>query len=199
MIGYIRGKITGLYEGFCFIETGGIGYQVYISDRDRNALHKGVDTRLMTYLAVREDALTLYGFLSGEAQELFLMLLSISKIGPKLAMGILSAARPEDFASAVRGKNVDFLIRIPGIGKKTAERLVLELKDKMGSFVGEEKDGPAMDLLDEGAAKEAIEALCSLGYTAEEVRPVVRSLAAGISDAGTLIRASLRELGKAGA
>lgn len=199
MIGYIRGKITGLYEGFCFIETGGIGYQVYISDRDRNAMHTGEETRLMTYLAVREDALTLYGFLSGEAQELFLLLLSISKIGPKLAMGILSAARPEDFASAVRGKDVAFLTRIPGVGKKTAERLVLELKDKMGSFAAAEEEGPQADLLDEGAAREAMEALCSLGYTAEEVRPVVRALAVSISDAGALIRASLREIGKGGA
>ena len=197
MIGYIRGVITGVYGEFCFIETGGIGYKVYISASDRESLHTGKEARLITYLAVREDALTLYGFLSQEAYDLFLMLLSISKIGPKLAMGILSSVRPSDFAGAVRNKNVTVLTRIPGIGKKTAERLVLELKDKMGSFGGEE-DGPApSEALSESAADEAAAALCSLGYTEEEVRPVVAALASSIGETGRLIRAALRELGKA--
>lgn len=197
MIGYIRGKITGLYEDFCLIETGGIGYRVMISALDRQELHTGDETRLITYLAVREDALTLYGFLENEAYELFLLLLSISKIGPKLAMGILSAVRPAQFCEAVRNKNADVLTRLPGIGKKTAERLILELKDKVGSVGGEEiLPGAGSAAAENGTAGEAVRALCSLGYTEEEVRPVVFALAASIDDTGALIRASLHELGR---
>lgn len=198
MIGYIRGKIAGVFEDFCFIEAGGIGYRVYISDRDRQELHMGEEAKLLTHLAVREDAFTLYGFLSQEAYELFLLLISVSKIGPKVAMGILSSARPEQFSMAVRNKDIAALTKLPGIGKKTAERLVLELKDKVGSFGGEEMSGTGTVSLgdEEGIAAEAIAALHSLGYEPEEVRGVVLRLAETAATPQALIGAALRELGK---
>lgn len=198
MIGYIRGKIAGVFEDFCFIEAGGIGYRVYISDRDRQELHMGEEAKLLTHLAVREDAFTLYGFLSQEAYELFLLLISVSKIGPKVAMGILSSARPEQFSMAVRNKDIAALTKLPGIGKKTAERLVLELKDKVGAFGGEEMSGTGTVSLgdEEGIAAEAIAALHSLGYEPEEVRGVVLRLAETARTPQALIGAALRELGK---
>lgn len=198
MIGYIRGKIAGVFEDFCFIEAGGIGYRVYISDRDRQELHMGEEAKLLTHLAVREDAFTLYGFLSQEAYALFLLLISVSKIGPKVAMGILSSARPEQFSMAVRNKDIAALTKLPGIGKKTAERLVLELKDKVGAFGGEEMSGMGTVSLgeEEGIAAEAIAALHSLGYEPEEVRGVVLRLAETARTPQALIGAALRELGK---
>lgn len=198
MIGYIRGKIAGVFEDFCFIEAGGIGYRVYISDRDRQELHMGEEAKLLTHLAVREDAFTLYGFLSQEAYELFLLLISVSKIGPKVAMGILSSARPEQFSMAVRNKDIAALTKLPGIGKKTAERLVLELKDKVGAFGGEEMSSTGTVSLgeEEGIAAEAIAALHSLGYEPEEVCGVVLRLAETAATPQALIGAALRELGK---
>lgn len=197
MIGYIRGTITAVFEDGCFIETGGIGYRVYISDRDRQDLRIGEEARLITYLAVREDALTLYGFLSQDAYDLFLLLISISKIGPRVAMGVLSAMKPEEFSLAVLNQDLGALTKLPGIGKKTAERLLLELKDKMGSLAGAAFDrsgGTAVP--GDGAAAEAVAALCSLGYKPEEVQPVVNALAGTLSDPSALIGAALREMGR---
>lgn len=198
MIGYIRGKIAGVFEDFCFVETGGIGYRVYISDRDRQELRMGEEAKLLTHLAVREDAFTLYGFLSQETYELFLLLISISKIGPKVAMGILSSAKPEQFSLAVRNKDITALTKLPGIGKKTAERLVLELKDKVGSFGGEEIGvGSVISLgAEEGIAAEAIAALHALGYEPEEVRSIALRLAETAATPQALIGAVLRELGR---
>ncbi len=197
MIGYIRGTVTAIFEDSCFIEAGGIGYRVYISEKDRDALSLQQEERLITYLAVREDALTLYGFLSQEAYDLFLLLLSVSKIGPKVAMGVLSAVRPAEFGLAVRNKDLGVLTKLPGIGKKTAERLLLELKDKIGSFAGEDTAGIAPSVsAASGAAAEAVAALCSLGYRPAEVEPVVQSLAVAIDDTASLIGAALRELGR---
>lgn len=197
MIGYIRGSVTEIFRDFCFIETAGIGYKVYISDRDRQDLQQGREYRLLTYLAVREDALTLYGFLSEEAYELFMLLISVSKIGPKVAMGILSAADPSVFRMAVRNKDASSLTKLPGIGKKTAERLVLELADKMGAL---EEEGTDMASADAGGASgpsaEAAAALRSLGYEPAEFLPVLQKLSGSAEDPAALIRASLRELGR---
>lgn len=197
MIGYIRGKVTAVFEDFCFLETGGIGYRIYISGRDREALHLGDEAKLITYLAVREDALTLYGFLDEESHELFLLLLAVSKIGPKVAMGILSSMKPAQFQIAVQNKDVSVLTKLPGIGKKTAERLILELKDKLGAF----DDGALPNSIEAmptkgTVAEEAIAALCSLGYRAEEVHDIVYALSSSIVDTAVLINASLREIGK---
>lgn len=196
MIGYIRGTITAIFSDSCFIEASGIGYRVYISDRDRQELHLHEETRLITYLAVREDALTLYGFLSQEAYDLFLLLLSVSKIGPKVAMGVLSFVKPETFGMAVRNRDLGVLTKLPGIGKKTAERLVLELKDKVGVLGDSIPDGAAVSAEASGQEAEAIAALCSLGYRPEEVAPVVKALNTTERETEELIRAALRELGK---
>lgn len=197
MIGYVRGKVTGVFEDSCFLETGGIGYHIYISGRDRAELHMGDEVKLITYLAVREDALTLYGFLEEEAHALFLLLLTVSKIGPKVAMGILSAVKPSQFSLAVQNKDMTVLTKLPGIGKKTAERLILELKDKLGTL-GDIENVPSAAAPARGgsAAEEAVAALCSLGYSAEEVHAVVYQLAESISEPSALIGASLRELGR---
>ena len=123
MIGYIRGKVTALFKDSCFLEAGGIGYRIFISDKTRQKLTNGEEAKLLTYMAVREDAILLYGFLGEEEYSLFLLLISISKIGPKVAMGILSSMTPSAFVGAVKTQNVSQLTKLPGIGKKTAERI----------------------------------------------------------------------------
>lgn len=196
MIGYIRGSVTEIFRDFCFIETAGIGYKVYISDRDRQDLQQGHEYRILTYLAVREDAMTLYGFLSEEAYDLFILLISVSKIGPRVAMGILSAADPTVFRAAVRNKDASALTKLPGIGKKTAERLVLELADKMGAM---EDDGQiTADASEEGTgpSAEAAAALRALGYEPAEFLPVLRKLSGAAEEPAVLIRSALRELGR---
>ena len=189
MIGYIKGRVTALFKDFCFLETGGIGYRIFISDKTRQQLMTGEEAKLFTYMAVREDAILLYGFLGQEEQELFLLLISISKIGPKVAMGILSA---------MTAQNVSQLTKLPGIGKKTAERLLVELKDKVGVFASVETEIPSVSAAeqDEGVSGEAVRALMALGYEAEEIAPVLKRLAGEYDNVSQLVGAALREFGK---
>ena len=198
MIGYIKGRVTALFKDFCFLETGGIGYRIFISDKTRRQLAQGEEAKLFTYMAVREDAILLYGFLGQEEQELFLLLISISKIGPKVAMGILSAMTPAAFVGAVKAQNVSQLTKLPGIGKKTAERLLVELKDKVGVFTLVETEMPAVSAAepDEGVSGEAARALMALGYEAEEIAPVLKRLAGAYDNVSQLVGAALREFGK---
>ena len=197
MIGYVKGPVTGLFKDYCFIEAGGVGYRIFISDKTRQRLQNGEEAKLFTYMAVREDAMLLYGFLSQEEYDLFLLLISISKIGPKVAMGILSAMAPAAFVGAVSAQNVTALTKLPGIGKKTAERLVVELKDKVAKLdMPESLSMPvASTPAAEGITGKAMQALMALGYGADEVEPILHKLAHQHTDVSTLIRAALVEIG----
>ena len=177
MIGYIKGIVSGFPKDACFLETGGIGYRIFISERTRSLLHIGEEARLLTYMAVREDAILLYGFPEQDEYDLFLILISVSKIGPKVAIGILSSMTPDAFVRAIVSRNVTALTKLPGIGKKTAERLVVELKDKVANL---EMEGVSMD-----------------GYSSEEVLPLLKKLAPDHPALSDLIGAVLREFGKA--
>lgn len=198
MIGYIRGKVTALFKDACFLEAGGIGYRIFISDKTRQRLSNGEEAKLLTYMAVREDAILLYGFLGQEEYDLFLVLLSVSKIGPKVAMGILSSMDPAQFVGAVKAQNVSRLTKLPGIGKKTAERLLVELKDKVGAFASEDMEGAAETETpkDDGITGEAVRALMSLGYEMEEITPVLRKLASSYDNVSALVSAALREFAR---
>lgn len=198
MIGYIRGKVTALFKDACFLEAGGIGYRIFISDKTRQRLSNGEEAKLLTYMAVREDAILLYGFLGQEEYDLFLVLLSVSKIGPKVAMGILSSMDPAQFVGAVKAQNVSRLTKLPGIGKKTAERLLVELKDKVGAFASEDMEGAVETEApkDDGITGEAVRALMSLGYEMEEITPVLRKLAGSYTTVSALVSAALREFAR---
>lgn len=197
MIGYIRGKVTALFQDSCFLEAGGIGYRIFISDKTRQRLAVGEEAKLLTYMAVREDAILLYGFLGQEEHDLFLLLISISKIGPKVALGILSSMEPSAFVGAIRTQNVTALTRLPGIGKKTAERLLVELKDKIGAFSVEASvsEADVTPPVEDGLAGEATKALMALGYEMGEIAPVLKRLS-GYDDVSKLVGAALREFAK---
>ena len=178
MIGFLRGKVAYLLADDCLLDVGGVGYRVTVSGMTRSKLRQGEQARLFTYLSVREDALQLYGFATQEEYDVFLQLIGVSGIGPKVALGILSSTTVSGLCSAIANKQASLLTKLPGIGKKSAERLILELKDKLafvGTGDGEEAFVEAAPLGD-GILDEAAAALASLGYTPAETAPVLKQL-----------------------
>lgn len=198
MIGYVEGTISHAFADSCFVNVGGVGYRVFISASTRNRLKLGQQARLFTYLSVREDAMTLYGFLSQEEYDLFMLLTGISGIGPKVALGILSAIEPQAFCKAVGQKQTSVLVKLPGIGKKTAERIIVELHDKLGHFSSDDEEEMADEHIAVESADEmteVVQALVGLGYTQAEVLPVVKRLDLS-QPIEVLIKQALREFMK---
>ena len=179
MIGSIKGSVGYLGPDFCLIETaGGVGYRVFMPAAHLAQLALGAQVQVHTHTAVREDAILLYGFLSQEYYTLFELLLTVSGVGPKMALGILSAIKPDAFYLAVQSRDVKTLTKLPGIGKKTAERMLLELKDKVGPVTGDAGSdfGESIAAGGSGAVAEAMEALASLGYSNSEIMPVLKQI-----------------------
>lgn len=179
MIGSLRGTVAYLGQDYCLIETpGGVGYRVFMPSSHLAQLILNKDVRVLTHTAVREDAILLYGFLSQEYYALFELLLGVSGVGPKMALGILSAIKPDDFYLAVQAKDIKVLVKLPGIGKKTAERMLLELKDKVGSFTDDagREIAETTSAGSSSAVAEAIEALESLGYSRSEILPILKQI-----------------------
>ncbi len=175
MIGFIKGKLDYLGSDHCILDNNGIGYRIFMPLGQLAVLKTGQEVKAFTYLSVREDALLLYGFLTRDYYSLFLQLISVSGIGPKVALGMLSAAKPDAFYLAVQSRDLTFLTKLPGIGKKTAERILLELKDKVGSIA---VDGIEFADSAEVVSDDAMEALLSLGYTNSEILPVFKQIKA---------------------
>ena len=162
MIGYLRGKIMDKKPTSVLLDVNGVGYFVHISISTFDKLPElGATAELFTYLNVREDALNLFGFNSAEEKAIFELLISISGIGPKLALGILSGIQANDLVQAIQNQDVPRIVSIPGIGKKTAERLIIELKDKIGSVASVSSSD---NYTSYGIKGDAIAALVSLGY-----------------------------------
>ena len=197
MIGSLRGVVALLATDHCLLENNGVGYRVFMPAISLSQIKTGQEICVITYMAVREDAILLYGFLTQEYYQLFLQLTSVSGVGPKVALGVLSAAKPENFYLAIQNRDIKVLTGLPGIGKKMAERLILELKDKVESMDG---SGAVENVLDssDGAnnnTSEAIEALRALGYTNTEIYPVVKAIP-NCTELSTenIIRQALRNL-----
>lgn len=200
MIGYVRGIVTHLFKESCYVDVHGVGYRVYVPTTTRQQLIEGQEVTLFTYLNVREDAMQLYGFWTEDEYELFILLISVSGIGPKVGLGILSGMTPEAFKLAVINGQVQQLTKLPGIGKKSAERLVLELKDKLAKMTRISTAVPTavqpIGMSANDAVNEAVEALVSLGYAERDVAPVIEALDDGKRDVSALIKSALVELGK---
>lgn len=200
MIGYVRGVVTHLFKDACYVDVHGVGYRVYVPTTTRQLLVEGEESRLFTYLNVREDAMQLYGFSTEDEYELFILLISVSGIGPKVGLGILSGMTPEAFKLAILNGQVAQLTKLPGIGKKSAERLVLELKDKLAKMTTISVNTVAavqpIGITVGGLAGEAIDGLVALGYAQNEVETIVERLDDGTRDVPTLIKSALAEIGK---
>lgn len=196
MIGYVKGIVTHIFRDSCFVDVHGVGYRVSVPASTMDKLSMNREVTLFTYMSVREDAIVLYGFVTPDEYDLFILLISVNGVGPKVALGILSAASPDGFRLAVRQKNMKVLTKMPGIGRKTAERIVLELYDKIGP-VGEEPAvaGGTADGMPQGMAADALAALTSLGYSSQEVLPVIEAKAGQCSTVEELLKTVLQALG----
>ena len=197
MIGYLRGKITYVFSDFCFLEANGTGWRVFVPEMTLRNLHVGDEAMLFTYLNVREDAMLLYGFATREDYETFMLLISVSGIGPKGAMGILSSITVDRLCQAIQGKQVNVLTKLPGIVKKSAERLILELKDKLkpsGDISLDDTAEPVQEIADDKMS-EAAAALSSLGYTAAEISPILKK-AANLKSTEEIIKFALKEFAR---
>lgn len=196
MIGYLHGRVIALHTDHCLLDVHGVGYRVFVANSTRTKLRLKEEASLFVYTSVREDAIVLYGFATEEEYDLFLQLIGVSGIGPKVALGILSAITVEGLCRAIRNKQASVLTKLPGIGKKSAERLILELKDKVAFRGSGEEELLTIENGEEvgdDAASEAMAALQSLGYTPSEIAPVIRKTAK-YKTTEAIIKASLKEL-----
>lgn len=189
MISYIKGKIIEIGDRHIVIETNSIGYKVYVTDDALLTLKINETASLWTYLAVRENAMDLFGFLTKKEENFFELLIGISGIGPRTALGVLSAVSSDTLSSAIRSGSTAHLVKVSGIGRKTAEKIVLELKDKLGAVSGEDYSEEMSSDAD------AIEALKALGYDAGEAREALKKVSKDITDTGAKIKAVLKMLG----
>lgn len=202
MIAYIKGRIAEILEDRVILEAGPMGYNIFMPMASAEAvLRKGDEVKLHTYLNVREDAMQLFGFLTRDDLNTFKLLLGVNGIGPKAALGVLSGLTADELRFAVLADDVKTISRAPGIGKKTAQKLILELKDKMDLQEAyelktehvREVQGNGSELSD--ARKEAVEALTALGYSgADALRAVKKVEMTPEMDVETLLKAALKNL-----
>jgi Holliday junction DNA helicase RuvA len=175
MIDFLRGKVALKELDYSVLEVNGVGYRVFCPNPYAITSKEDEDVTLFIHYHVREDAHLLFGFPTREEQSLFRLLLEVSGIGPKVALGVLAGGRPETVIAAISQENVSYLMKLPGIGKKTAQRVILDLKDKLGAvpaasrMAGVAMDAAGMPVSEGGLSwSEAKEALISLGYTEAE-------------------------------
>lgn len=202
MISFVRGTVAELGESSIVIDTGAIGYEINMPGRIIEELHLGEERKIFTYFQVREDAMQLYGFLRKDDLDMFRMLLNVNGIGPKAALGVLSGSTADNLRFAVLSDDVGTISKIPGIGKKTAQKLILELKDKLkledafeiklaheqGIVNDTAVNGPLRD-----GYKEAVEALVALGYSSTDALRAVRAVKdIDPSDVEGILKAALK-------
>ncbi len=191
MIAYLEGKILNKGNGFIILRAGNIGYKIFVNANLYSNLAAGQETEIYTHQYVREDALDLYGFRNMEELEMFELLLSISGIGPKTALGVLATGSVADVRESIARGDSSLLTKVSGIGKKTAERVVLELREKVGKSEigsGGKETG--------SASGDEIDALMALGYSLSDAREALRRVDANVKDSGARIKEALRRLGK---
>jgi Holliday junction DNA helicase RuvA len=197
VIAFVTGRVAGKSAGSCLIEVAGIGYRLAMSTSSLAALPaEGDEVTVWTYLYVREDELSLYGFESVAEKDAFEQLITVSGVGPKVALATLSALSPDDLAAAIGAEDVALLSGVPGIGKKTAQRMCLELKDRLG--VPELRGASVGTAAGSAAASaETTEALLSMGFSSAEVAAALKGFEGETSDSQALLRYALRRLGGA--
>jgi len=195
MIGSLKGKIISKKPTKIIVDVNGVGYLVNISINTFEKIADLEDVTLYTYLSVKQDSLDLYGFYSLAEKEMFELLINVNGIGPKSAQSILSGIQIEDLKDALKNGNIARIVSVPGIGRKTAERMVIELRDKVDSVI---ESGSGVSTAGYGLRNDAIAALVNLGYNQKTAERAVRSVSEGkpgmsIED---LVREALTELNK---
>lgn len=199
MIYHLNGTLELCEEGSCVIDCGGVGYKLFVSDNTYTAIvgHVGKNMKLLTYLQVREDAMELYGFKTNDELSAFKLLITVSGVGPKAAMSILSLLTPDKLSMAICGEDTKTIAKANGIGAKTAARVVLELKDKIAKQVFASTDtnsfSQAPISVGKGNLSEALDALVVLGYSKAEAQRALMGIDPGL-DVTKIIPLALSKL-----
>ena len=199
MISYIKGKLEIKSKDYIVVDVGGIGYKIFMSETVIKELEKGREVKIFTYMKVREDDISLYGFLNNEELMTFELLISVGGVGAKSAITILSNITPSKFALAVITNDVNTLKKLPGIGAKTAARIILELKDKMKTEQSIEKGNNEQikeAIILDNKANDALEALCVLGYARKDVEIVISKIDTSKISVEEIIKQGLKFLGR---
>ena len=201
MIAYLQGIVAGITDTKVILDVNHIGFQVFMSSRDIQAMPgQGEEARIYTYLNVKEDAMQLYGFLSQDDLDVYKLLLNVSGIGPKGGLGILSAMTADDLRFAVLSEDAKSIAKAPGIGAKTAQKLILELKDKLSLEDAFEKklENTAAASVKAGlddAKSEAVQALVALGYSNSDALKSVRTAEiTSDMDTETILKLALKQM-----
>jgi holliday junction DNA helicase RuvA len=189
MISSLNGSVTAVTSGAAEVDVSGVGYLVQAAPTTLFKLKLGQRIRLLTHMVVREDSMTLYGFTDAEERELFRCLIGVTGVGPKLALAVIGHLKPDALRRAVASGDVALLTTVPGVGTRSAQRMVLELKDLLGNL--ESGFSPGTSNL-----AEVREALLGLGYGPAEVAPVLDSVAAENAEVEEMVKSALRALSR---
>ncbi len=179
MFAYIKGSLEIKMNNYVVIDVGGLGYKIFMSENNINSIGEiGSLVKVFTYYRVREDDISIFGFKTQEQLRMFELLISVSGVGAKSALGMLSCIEPSDFAIAVISNNIKVLTQIPGIGNKSAQRIILELKDKLKNEQCEDhvEQQKVENAVDTEKIQEAISGLMVLGYTKKDIEKVFEHL-----------------------
>lgn len=197
MIAYVRGTVTGVSLTSAVVEVGGVGLQVMCSPGTLAHLRHGQEAQLATSFVVREDSMTLFGFLDDDEKACFELVQTASGVGPKLAQAVMAVMTPDSLRRAIADDDVKALTRVPGIGQKGAQRIILELKDRIGAPSGSAPASAAPE--NDDRRDQVVQGLVGLGWSAKEADKVVDAVTAELPDAdvGVLLRASLQKLSRA--
>jgi len=191
MISYLRGTVLAHTQTFLILEVGGVGYRVHCTGRILDTVRTGTELAVYTHLAVREDAMELFGFNTYEELAFFQLLIGISGIGPRSALGIIGLEHIEKLTSAIAHGDIGYLTKVSGVGKKSAEKIVLELKDKIPTLdIGTDSGGLRRE------EEDALEALKALGYRAEEARTALHQIPETITEPSARIKEALQLLAR---
>jgi len=194
VIAFLTGRVASKGAGSCVLDVGGVGFKLAMSTSSLAALPAEGDTvTVHAFLYVRDDELSLFGFESSEEKALFEHLLTVSGVGPKVALATLSSLSPSALSEAIAREDVALISSVPGIGRKTAQRIILDLKDKLGlpDLVG----APAAGAASADIAAEASQALLGMGFSSAEVASALKSYDGSADDAQALLKHALRRLG----
>ena len=198
---YVSGQLAHVEPYLAVIDCGGVGYACRTTTYTLSQIKKGDKVKLFTHLAVKEDAMDLYGFFSQEERKLFQQLISVSGVGPKAALAILSASTPANLAMSIITGDEKALTRAPGVGKRIAQRVILELKDKLAkgqtvSGSGESVAGDAVTIIPQNKLSEASAALAVLGYSQTEINAALRGIDIDGQPLEQIIRLALKNMVK---
>jgi len=199
MYSYIKGSLEIKANGFVIVENSGIGYKIFMSENGIEGLGEiGKEVKVYTYYHVREDNISLFGFTSNEELRMFELLISVSGVGAKSAINMLSAISPSDFALAIISNDISSLVKVPGIGAKSAQRIILELKDKLKTEEAISKVDSKIKVAvkQNNNQEEAVAALQVLGYNKKEVEKVLEKLDTAVLSVEDIIRKALAYLAK---